>query len=587
MERKLAAILSADVQGYSRLMEDDEAAAIRTLTAYRDLIGALIDQHHGRVVDSPGDNLLAEFGSAVDAVEDAIEIQEVLEVENQGLVANRRMRYRIGINVGDVVVEGDRIYGDGVNIAARLESLAEGGGISISGTVYDQVLNKLKLDCNYQGEQTVKNIAHPVRVYQIAVGTDNLSVEPKPGPLAMSIESAALPLPDKPSIAVLPFTNMSNDPEQEYFSDGITEDLITDLSQISALFIIARNSVFTYKSQAVKVQQVQQELGVRYVLEGSIRKSGNRVRITAQLVDAGTGGHVWAERFDRQLDDIFAVQDEVTKKIVSALEIKLTKKEAAQLTGSATSNIEAYDYYLRGIEKFRLKSRDGNNQARRLFEKAIVCDPHYAAAFAYLSRTYVTDWAHGWSEDPQTLVQALETGQTAVKLSESLPLAHVALGFAHLWHLQHEQAIEEGRHAIALNSNDAEGFAASANIFLYAGEPQEAISLIENAQRLDPHYPLAYLFDLGRAYFHLERREEAIATFTRVITRNPNHPSASGYLAWISWENGQEAQARIHMANMRRLSPGIGSEHALKMPYKDPRTSERLALAFNKSGMDE
>ena len=381
MERKLAAILSADVQGYSRLMEDDEAAAIRTLTAYRDLIGALIDQHHGRVVDSPGDNLLAEFGSAVDAVEDAIEIQEVLEVENQGLVANRRMRYRIGINVGDVVVEGDRIYGDGVNIAARLEAWPRGGGISISGTVYDQVLNKLKLDCNYQGEQTVKNIAHPVRVYQIAVGTDNLSVEPKPGPLAMSIESAALPLPDKPSIAVLPFTNMSNDPEQEYFSDGITEDLITDLSQISALFIIARNSVFTYKSQAVKVQQVQQELGVRYVLEGSIRKSGNRVRITAQLVDAGTGGHVWAERFDRQLDDIFAVQDEVTKKIVSALEIKLTKKEAAQLTGSATSNIEAYDYYLRGIEKFRLKSRDGNNQARRLFEKAIVCESALCRCF--------------------------------------------------------------------------------------------------------------------------------------------------------------------------------------------------------------
>jgi adenylate cyclase len=343
LERKLTAIFSADVQGYSRLMGEDEEATIRTLTAHREVMTALIHQYRGRVVDSPGDNLLAEFGSAVDAVRCAVEIQHELKARNAELPPARKMEFRIGLNVGDVIVEGERIYGDGVNIAARLESLAEPGGICISGTVHDQVETKLALSYAYVGEQTVKNIAKPVRVWRVQVGESSvrspvstgegqkdrgmsIAHHPTPNPQSLtpgqpapsaqrpapSPQSEALPLPDKPSIAVLPFVNLSSDPEQEYFSDGITEDPITDLSKLSGLFVIARNSTFVYKDTVAKVQEVSKELGVQYVLEGSVRKASNRVRITAQLVDATTGHHLWAERYDRELQDIFALQDELT-----------------------------------------------------------------------------------------------------------------------------------------------------------------------------------------------------------------------------------------------------------------------------------
>ncbi|MFQ6078772.1 MAG: adenylate/guanylate cyclase domain-containing protein, partial [Thermodesulfobacteriota bacterium] len=351
MERKLTAILSADVKGYSRLMGEDEVATIRTLTAYREVMAALIQKHRGRVVDSPGDNLLAEFASVVDAVECAVEVQQELKARNAELPPDRRMEFRIGINLGDVVVEGERIYGDGVNIAARLEGLAEGGGICISGTAYDQVEGKLSLGYEYLGEHAVKNIKKPVRVYR---------VEPEPVALGVGMRAeeelvppekpGALELPDKPSIAVLPFLNMSGDPEQEYFSDGITEDLITDLSKVSGLFVIARNSAFTYKGKSAKVEQVGRELGVRYVVEGSVRRAGDRVRITAQLVDAETGYHLWTERYDRDLKDIFDLQDEVTQKIVAALKVKLTRRELELLERKYTDNPEAYDCYLRGWE---------------------------------------------------------------------------------------------------------------------------------------------------------------------------------------------------------------------------------------------
>ena len=583
MERKLAAIFSADVQGYSRLMGDDEEATIRTLTAYREMMSVLIQQHHGRVVDSPGNNLLAEFGSAVDAVQGAIEIQKVLKTKNAELSAARQMHYRIGINVGDVVIEDERIYGDGVNIAARLESLAEGGGISISGTVYDQIANKLDLHYEYQGEQAVKNIAQSVRVYRVELE----SLEAGSTAERRGEVTSPLPLPDKPSIAVLPFTNMSNDPEQEYFSDGITEDLITDLSQISGLFVIARNSVFTYKGQAVKIEQVQRELGVRYVLEGSIRKAGNRVRITAQLVEAATGGHVWAQRYDRQLDDIFALQDEVTQQIVSALEVKLTKGEAAQLERNATENVEAYDSYLRGVDQFNLRTQAGNIQARQLFEQAIAIDPDYAAAYAYLSRTYISEWANGWSYGPHMLKQAMELGQKAARLADTLPLAHLALGFAHLWQRQHEQAIAEAERAMALNPNDAECYGALADILNYAGQPQEAIPLLEKAQRLDPHYPAAYLFNLGRAYYLLEQNDEAIAAFRRALTRNPDHLSAHAYLAGLYIEKGQEVEAKAEMAEVLQLSPGMRLDNLGRAPYKDPAVTERILIAFRKAGLKE
>src|SRR5713101_8283615 len=427
MERKLAAILSTDVQGYSRLMGEDEVATIRTLTAYRELMTSLIQQYRGRVVDSPGDNLLAEFISVVEAVQCAVAIQRELKARNAQLPPHRRMEFRIGINLGDVIVEGERIYGDGVNIAARLEGLAEAGGLCISGTVYDQVKTKLSLDYEELGAQAVKNIAEPVRVYRVhleprtaapavrqprrlmarywrkvalaalglvlilggGVTVWQLSFRPpSPAGVLPSERAAALPLPEKPSIAVLPFVNMSGDPEQEYFSDGMTEDLITDLSKLSGLFVIARNSVFTYKGKAVKPEQVSRELGVRYVLEGSVRKAGDRVRITAQLVDATTSYHLWADRYDRDLKDIFAVQEEISRKIVAALAVQLTAGEHARLGRQYTDNLEAYDYLLRGSESLGRYTKETNVQARQMFEQAIALDPTFALAYALLSVTY-------------------------------------------------------------------------------------------------------------------------------------------------------------------------------------------------------
>jgi adenylate cyclase len=356
-KRKLIAILSADAKDYSRLMGEDEAATVQTITACREAMSRLIQNYRGRVVDSPGDNVLAEFASVVDATECAVKIQEDLKNRNAELHEDRRMDFRIGINLGDVIEDGERIYGDGLNIAARLEGLAEPGGICISGTVYDQVKNKISFDYEFLGDHTVKNIKEPLRVYRVLTG----SVQEKE---IAGEEKMTHPLPEKPSIAVLPFTNMSGDPEQEYFSDGITEDVITDLSKISGLFVIARNSVFTYKDRPVKVQQVSKELGVRYVLEGSVRKAGERVRITAQLVDAASGGHIWADRYDRNLGDIFALQDEVTHKIVTVLAVKLGEEERRRIAQKDTDNLLAYDYFLRGLEFYNRFTKEANTQAR-------------------------------------------------------------------------------------------------------------------------------------------------------------------------------------------------------------------------------
>src|SRR5499433_3100614 len=380
IERKLAAILSADVKGYSRLMGEDEVATIRTLTIYREVMGTLIRQYRGRVVDSPGDNLLAEFASVVDAVQGAVEIQQALKARNADLPVSRRMEFRIGINLGDVIVEGERIYGEGVNIAARLEGLAEAGGICVSGSVHDQIETTLALGYEYLGEQTVKNITKPVQVYRVVLepraavpargetavrGRANGPSPLYPGhPLgaAPPLPQPALTVPDTPSIAVLPFVNMSGDAEQEYFSDGMTEDIITDLSKLSGLFVIARKSSFLYKGRAVKPEQVSRELGVRYVLEGSVRKASNRVRISAQLVDATRGYPLWAERYDRDLQDIFAVQDEITKTIVTALAVTLTEREQQRVGCPPTRDLQASDSYLRGLECHAMTTEEASAQ---------------------------------------------------------------------------------------------------------------------------------------------------------------------------------------------------------------------------------
>jgi TolB-like protein/Flp pilus assembly protein TadD len=581
MKRKLTAILSADVAGYSRLMGEDEEATIRTLTAYREVLSTRIQQQRGRVVDSPGDNLLAEFASVVDAVHCAVEIQQELKAKNADLPAQRKMEFRIGINLGDVVVERERLYGDGVNIAARLEGLAEPGGICISGTVHDHIENKLALEYEYIGEQTVKNIAKPVRVYRVRQ-------EPRPAPrLTLSGEQPTpLPLPDKPSLAVLPFTNLSSDPEQEYFSDGLTEDLITDLSRLSGLFVIARHSTFTYKGKAVKVQEVSRELRVRYVLEGSVRKAGERVRITAQLVEAATGHHLWAERYDRPLQDIFALQDDIVQKIVTTLKLQLTLWEQGHLVRKTTANLEAYDHYLRGVEYFWRTTQGANTQARQMFEQALALDPQYAEAYARLGWTYVVAWLWEWGQDAQTLEQAFALAQKAVTLDDSLSLAHRVLGLVYGWKRQHDQAIAAAEWAIALDPNDAEGYFRLADILNFAGRPEEAIKLVEKATRLNPYAPAFHLFFLGHAYYLTERYEEAIAVLKGVLTRDPDLLPAHTYLAATYSQLGQEAEARAEVAEVLRISPHRSLEELRqRLAYKDPAILERHIAALRKAGL--
>ncbi len=570
VQRKLAAILSADVKGYSRLIGDDEMLTIRTLNAYREVMAALIPQHQGRVVDATGDNLMAEFSSVVNAVQCAMEIQRELRSKNAELPENRWMEFRIGVNLGDVVQEGERIYGDGVNIAARLQSLADGGGICISESAHEQVEGKLTCSYEFLGEQTVKNINKPVRVYRVVTKPEaagplryrDRRLFPKgrwwtytvlivvfvvggmalavwnhyfrftpPSPEVSSKQPPVLELPDRPSIAVLPFTNISGDPEQEYFSDGLTEDLITDLSKISGLFVIARNSVFIYKDRAVKTEEVGRELGVRYVLEGSVRKAGGRVRITAQLIDTTTGGHLWAERYDRDFGDIFSVQDEVTERIVAALAVKLTEDEKDRSAQRGTDSLEAYDHSLRGLEYYFRRTEEANAVARQLFEKAIALDPEYAWAYSRLGWTYATEWSFGWSQDRESLEQAFKLAKKALALEDALPDAHCLLGNGYLWKMNHSQAVAELKKAIALNPNYADGCAGLSDVLNWAGRPEEAIGWLEKAMRLNPRYPVWYLWGLGHAYFLAARYDEAVATFKRAINRNPNFWPARVYLA--------------------------------------------------------
>jgi adenylate cyclase len=579
-KRKLTAILSADVKGYSRLMGEDEAATVRTLTAYRSIMSALIEQRRGRVVDSVGDNFLADFVSVVDAVQCAVEIQRALKTRNAELPDHRRMEFRIGINLGDVVVEGERLYGDGVNIAARVEGLADSGGISISGTVFEHIENKLALEYEYLGEQKVKNISKPIQVYRVRM---------EPGAADVPGNAAAPALPDKPSIAVLPFANLSGDAEQEYFSDGITEDIITDLSKISGLFVIARNSVFRYKGQAVKPEEVSRELGVRYLLEGSVRKAGGRVRITAQLVDATTAGHVWAERYDRDLEDIFALQDEVTHEIVEALQVQLTLGERERPRRAPTNNLEAYEYYLRGREHHRQRTREANALAQQMFGRAIELDSKFAVAHAWLGRTHVVEWLLRWNEHHDCLEEALTLAQRAIGLDDSLPEAHAALGYVYLAKKQFEQALVEGERAVALDPNDAEAAVTLAEILCCADaeRAEEAIALVEKAMRLNPHYPASYLFALAQAYDLTGRYEEAVALLKRVLARNPDHVSAHFFLAGLYGELGREDELQEELAACRRLSPHTSAADVVgRIPFKDEGQLDRIVAILRKAGVE-
>jgi adenylate cyclase len=577
-KRKLTAIFSADVVGYSRLMRGDEEATVRNLAAHRILIAKIIQDHNGRVVDSPGDNILAEFSSVVDAVSGAIKIQTEIRENNTDIPEDRRMEFRIGINLGDVIEDEDLIYGDGVNIAARVEGLAPAGGIAISGTVYEHVKEKLSLEYEYLGEQTFKNIPEPIRLYAILTKSSDVSPE----------EASELNYPDQPSIAVLPFVNISGDSEQEYFSDGITEDLITDLSQISGLFVIARHSVFTYKGKAVKVQEVSKDLNVRYVLEGSVRKVADRVRINAQLVDARTGGHLWAKRYDRDLKDIFAVQDEVTKNIVSALSVKLTKSEEDQLTRRYTNILEAYEYALRGMEYHCLYTKEANANAQKMLLEAIELDPEYSLAYSRLALTYLHEWTQGWSQDPKSMERAFDLAQKAIAMDDSIPEAHRILGDIYLYRKDLERARMEREKAIALDPNYADGLAGLGEVLIWDGDHDKGIVLVKKAMKLNPHHHVWYFYILGVSYLLKERYEDASEILNRAIIRNPDFLGTHLVLATMYGLTDRKEECQTEVEEILRISPGFSLELIKEMiPTTDQTIVDNIIDIFRKAGLPD
>src|SRR5713101_5218669 len=609
-------------------MGDDEEATLRTLSSHRKLIDSLIEQHRGRFVNSAGDSVLAEFASVVNAVQCAVEIQTTLKAENAPLSPERRMEFRIGVNLGDVMVDGEQIYGDGVNVAARLESLADPGSICISGTVYEQVRDKLALSYEDAGEQEVKNIARPVRVFRVMLegGTatrttakatepslrkhwrggvfslgglaltaavivfvQHLSLRP-PAPSASipSVHTPALSLPDKPSIAVLPFTNLSGDPQEEYFSDGITGDIITALYRSSDLFVIDRASAFSYKGKAIRVQEVSRELGVKYVLEGGVQKGAGQLRVTAQLVDATSGAELWAERYDRPLHDIFSVQDELVRRIVTTMGPQLVLWDRTGLQGlRGTDNLEAYDYDLRGWEYFWMLTREDNPKAREMWEKAIQLDPKYAEAYAGVGFTYFFEAVFFQSSgSSQALAHAYQMAQKAIALNDSEPEAYMLLGSLDLTKRRYDQAISEGQRAVTLAPNSSFGYFWLARILISSGRPMEALVAAEKGVRLNPRHPGYRLIVVAGAYMYMGRFEEARSTFEQALVTQPNDPAMHMWLAVVDVELGRNDDARAEAAEVLRLSPHYSLATWRQVyQYKDPALPERWLADLRKAGL--
>jgi len=679
VKRKLAAILSADVKGYSRLIREDELGTIHTLNAYKELMTNLIQKHHGRVVDAPGDNLLAEFGSVVDAVECAVEIQKELKTRNGELPENRRMEFRMGINLGDVVEDGEQILGDGVNIAARLEGLSNPGGICISGIVYDQVKIKLNLGYEYLGEHTVKNIAEPIRVYRVLMEPEAAgkvigekkakprqwqmatmglvigmivvvaviiiwklytppapqpevvikekitvappekppvtaptspvpAVEPAPKekvtspspekvtkpapPPAPKMEVAskdkmAYPLPDMPSIAVLPFVNMSEDPKQEFLSDGITEEITTALSKIPRLFVISRQSTFSYKGKPVKVKQVSEELGVRYVLEGSVQRSGDRIRINAQLIDALTGRHIWAERYDRDLKDLFALQDEITMKILVAIQVKLTEGEQARSKLKQTASLECHLKMYEGFKYYEGFNIEATRMAQRIAEEMIAMCPEYSSTYVLMGFVHLMEFFLRMGKSPQESIEkGIEMAQKAIALDDSNYSSHALLCSLYIFKKEYEKAIAEGERAVALAPSSAFAHEWYATSLSYAGRQEEAISIFQKAIRFHPVGNPGLYNNYGTALRNTGRFEEAVSAYRKALQRSPDNILAHIALAATYSMMGRGQEASAEAAEVLRLNPKFSVDnYARTLPYKDQSRIDQFIDALRKAGL--
>jgi adenylate cyclase len=585
VERRLAAILAADVVGYSRLIRADEEGTLASLSALlKDLIRPKVTEHQGRIVKLIGDGVLAEFGSVIGAVRMAAEMQQAIAQRNSELPEDRRIVFRIGVNLGDVVIEGDDIHGDGVNLAARLETLAEPGGVCISASVYDQIRDKLDLPFRDMGEREVKNIDRPVRVWQWVAGA-------APGAAGSPASSTPLELPDKPSIVVLPFDNMSRDPEQEYFSDGITEDIITDLSKASGLFVIARNSAFVYKDKAVNVPDVCRALGVRFALEGSVRKAGNRVRITAQLIDGSRGGHLWAERYDRDLTDIFEVQDDVTRQIVGALKVTLSETEKSLIAEGGTKDVAAHDLFLKGRGLLFAPNRDREafDQSMACFRRAIEVDPNYAGAYAGLAMGYVLDHQNRWSDAPETSLDRAERSVgDAIARDDKDPFAHFVAALVAMFRKDYERWADECDRALSLNPNYSLALNARGIVHIYTGEPAKAIPLIERAMRLDPAFQAQYLHFLGTAYFVAGDYRTAATCFTDRVAITPSTDLSRAFLASALGHLGETDEARRIWHELENINPRYSFEdHIGRLPFKNPTDAARFADGLRKAGLKE
>ena len=620
VQRRLAAILAADVVGYSRLIREDEEGTLSAVgSAISEVFTDQIERHNGRVFKTMGDGLLAEFPSVVDAVRCAVDAQQAMKTRNQGRAADRMIEFRVGINLGDIIADGDDLHGDGVNVASRLESLAEPSGILISASSYEQVRDKLDLGFEDQGEQRIKNIDRSVRVYRVMVDGSRRSkrrsfsnykswqlgglaalclifvlaggfgvwqawsptVEPA------SVDRLAFPLPDKPSIAVLPFNNISDDPSQEYFVDGMTEDLITDLSKISGLFVISRNSTFVFKGRPVDVKDISKQLGVRYVLEGSARRAGDQIRINAQLIDATTGGHIWAERFDETMSNVFTLQDKVTRRVVSELAVTLTVDDKQRLASSQTENVEAYEAFLRGWEHYRRNTPDDFVTARDYFQKAVDLDPKYGRAHAALAlihyRASKFRWSRklgmGWN------VARLRSGNYLQRAWENpTPLAHRVASEIYLDAKRTDDALEQANLALSLNSNDPESHAAIARSLIFLGRASEALGHVEKAMRLDVNFPAEYGYLRGLTYFGMERFGEAAIEFENAIKRNPENYRVKSVLAATYAYLKREKEAKDMLdeyfeVETKATHGGKWSEYTFRYrwPYKHERDWDRLA----------